>query len=560
MAGIGTRVPGGALRIAYALLTRILTQPEAMDTQGNSYAAQQRLVESLSDPSHYDPAPARVERLETHISHVLLAGDYAYKIKKPLNLGFLDFSTLERRRHFCEEELRLNRRTAPELYLEVVPIGGTPEAPRLGDAAAPIEYAVRMRRFPEAARLDHLLDRGELTPATVDAVARQLAAFHAELPAVGKGSEFGDPAKVRAPVVENFRQIAALPHPAVAAPLLAQLRDWSEQTWQRLSPLLAARKRDGFVRECHGDAHLGNMVLLDGEVVLFDCIEFNPSLRWIDVISEAAFPAMDLASRGHPPLAARFLDGYLAATGDYAGAALLPYYLCYRAMVRAKVAAIRLAQSGLEAAERSVLEAEFGGHVALATRYTQPARPRLLITHGVSGSGKSSGCQPLLESLPALRVRSDLERKRLFGLAPGAPSHSDLAAGIYSEEASARTYARLLELTRGLIDAGLSVIVDATFLQREQRRPFVEFAAAHGTPFAILDFDAPPSVLRARIEARSREGRDPSEADLAVLERQLATREPLDARELSHTITMDTRTTEGLGRLAEALARLQPPA
>lgn len=519
------------------------------------------LIEALHDPRCYDHPVERVELVETHISWVLLAGEYVYKVKKPVDLGFLDFSTLDKRRFCCEEELRLNRRLVPELYLAVVPITGTPAAPRLYGPGAPIEYAVKIRRFAREQELDRLAKRGELRPGHIDDLVATLAAFHRRVAVAGPDSPYGTPEAVTRPVAENFSQITArLESPD---PRLERLRTWSDAAGARLNETFTARRRDGFVRECHGDAHLANMVLHEGSVVLFDCLEFNPELRWIDVMSELAFLVMDLHDRGHPDLARRALNGYLELSGDYAGLAVLRFYLVYRALVRAKVAAIRLHQPGLDPDGQRQAREEYDGYTALAERYTNPARPWLAITHGPSGAGKTWITQRLLESTDAIRVRSDVERKRLHGLAPRARSHSPAGAGLYTPAAGERTYARLAGLADAILAADWPVIVDATFLRRAQREQLRAVARRHDVQFFILDVQAPASLLRERIGGRERHGLDASEAGLAVLERQLASGEPLAAAEQTESVAilndgsaaLETR----LATLAQQLARARMP-
>jgi aminoglycoside phosphotransferase family enzyme/gluconate kinase len=497
------------------------------------------LILALLDPERYDHPVARVELVETHISWVLLAGEYAYKIKKPVDLGFLDFSTLPKRRHFCEEELRLNRRLAPQIYLGVVPITGTIAAPRIGAAGEPIEYAVKMRRFAQEAQLDRVLGRGELKPQHIDALADELARFHGEIAVAAPGTPFGEPDAVYAPMHENFEQIRPRVDAALHAPLV-RLEQWTQAAHKRLASVLAARKRDRFIRECHGDAHLANMALLDSKVVLFDCLEFNENLRWIDIMSELAFAVMDLDDRGRPDFGWRLLNRYLEQTGDYAGLGLLRFYQVYRALVRAKVAAIRLSQPGLRGEDRARAVGEYQGYMELAERYTQPRATPLLITHGVSGSGKSTVAQMLLESYGAVRVRSDVERKRLAGLHPMARSESELDSGLYSADLSRQTYARLGELARIVIGSGLPVIVDATFLRRVQRDAMRALATSLEVPFVILDTTAPDDVLRARVRVRRELGHDVSEATAVVLERQLATRELLGAEERARSVRIET--------------------
>ncbi len=496
------------------------------------------LIQALHDPACYDHAVQDIRAVETHISWVVLTGPYAYKIKKPVNLGFLDFSTLDKRRFYCEEELRLNRRLAESLYLGVTSITGAPASPRLGGAGPAIEYAVKMVQFPEAARLDRMLAQGELRPEHIDLLAQELAEFHGRIAVAGNGMPYGDPEHVYEPVRENFEQIRCRIETADKT-LLQRLRVWSERSFAELHPIFEARKRGGFIRECHGDAHLANMVWRGERVMLFDCLEFNANLRWIDVMSEVAFLVMDLDDRGRPDLARRALNAYLEHTGDYEGLAVFRFYQVYRALVRAKVACIRLYQSGLSEDEKRKVRDEYLGYANLAERYTRDIPASLIITHGLSGSGKTLVSQQLLEAFDAIRVRSDVERKRLHGFGAHARSGSGIDSGIYTSQASERTYARLAELAAIVLRAGRTVIVDAAFLKREQRDRLQAVAEETHVPFAILDLQAAENILRERLSLRARQQREASEAGLAVLDHQLATREPLAADELRVSLTVD---------------------
>lgn len=518
----------------------------AATTDTNHATNQAALATALMDPAVYQlPAGERVERLETHISYVCLAGAHVYKIKKAVDLGFLNFTTLAARRFYCDEELRLNRRFAPALYLAVVPITGTAARPVLAGDGPTIEWAVKMRRFPQDGLLDRLLARGELTPAHIDELAATTAEFHDRSARAGETDAFGTPDAILQPVRANFAALRA--HGAEPLRDIDTLERWSLQQHAVLAPAFHARKRDGFVRECHGDLHLRNIALVDGKITLFDCIEFDPHLRWIDVMSEVAFVVMDLYDRGKPALARRFLNRYLEATGDYAGLPVLRFYIAYRALVRAKIHCIRARQPELGDADRARLLDQYRGYVALAQAQAHPEAPRLMIAHGVSGSGKTTCTQPLLEAAGAVRVRSDIERKRLQRLAPLARTASPVGGGTYAADATARTYERLLELAGTVIDAGYTVIVDATFLKKTQRDMFRRYAVARGSPFVILDIVADEATMRARIRQRLAAQRDASEADLAVLEHQLATQEPLQPDELSYRAEIDsTRMTEGI--------------
>ncbi|WP_296528917.1 bifunctional aminoglycoside phosphotransferase/ATP-binding protein [Rhodoferax sp.] len=486
------------------------------------------LIQALLEPKRYPGAVGRVELVQTHISWVLLAGDFAYKIKKPVKLSFLDFSTLALRQRYCESELRLNRRFAPDLYLEVLAIGNTPQDPQWGASSTPIEYAVKMRRFDEAGRLDHVCARGELLPRHLSDLADTVSVFHLAAAVAPPNSPFGAPPQVIGPMRDNFDALLEGLPTADLPNRLKALRAWTEAQFAQLTPLLQTRKQAGWVRECHGDLHLANLVLIDERVRMFDGIEFSDRLRWIDLASEVAFTYVDLLAHQQPGLADWFINEYLSRTGDYEAAALLHFYGVYRAMVRAKVAAIRTRQT--QNAGREAL-----AYIALAERLMTPPAARLVITHGLSGCGKTVASNHLLLSdahASTLRLRSDVERKRLFGLSSSERSGATLNQGIYALDAHGRTYDHLGEQARRLLRAGWSVIVDATFLRRVDRDAFRALARACDVAFSILAPQATPKQLRERILARHALGQDASEATLDVLAQQLATLEPLEPEEV----------------------------
>ncbi|RMF95913.1 MAG: hypothetical protein D6727_09675, partial [Gammaproteobacteria bacterium] len=483
-----------------------------------------QLIANLLDPARFPDPAGEVELIQTHISWVLLAGGYAYKIKKPVDLGFLDFSSLERRRFFCHEELRLNRRLAADYYLDVLPIGGSPAAPRIGSEPA-IEYALKMRRFPQAAQFDRLLAAGRLLPGQLDDLARRIADFHAAAAAAPAGSRFGGLALIAAEARENFASLRqALDAPAAMAGVEA-LAGWTESQLTRLAGVIEARRRAGRVRECHGDLHLRNLAWVDGRALAFDCIEFSEELRWIDVINEIAFLVMDLHAWQRPAMAWRFANTWLERSGDYAGVAVLRFYLVYRALVRAKVEA---------------LAADFAAcrrYLALAAALKSGRRPFLLLTRGPSAAGKSHHSRWLAERLGAIRIRSDVERKRMLGLPAEADAAAPPGEGIYAPAVSRRVYRRLAELAGAVLQAGYPAIVDAVCATQAQRRQLGEVATRHGLPVLLVEFTASPATLRRRIRERPREV---SDAGLAVLEAQLARWEPLDADEQARAITVPT--------------------
>lgn len=476
-----------------------------------------------------------VDLLETHISYVLLTGQHAYKIKKAVKLDFLDFGSLERRLHYCREELRLNQRYAPHLYLGVVSIGGSTDAPQMESAGPAIEYAVKMREFPQKFLAENLLRSGELNERHIDQIAATLAAFHNICQKAATNSRHGSSAQILQTVRDNFLEIRPFLSADEDLADLKQVEQWTETEFAIHANAFDERKADGFVRECHGDLHLGNLALIDDEMSFFDCIEFNEDLRWIDVMSEVAFLVMDLDARQAPEYAYRLLNAYLQDAGDYAGLAVLRFYVVYRAVVRAKIALLRMPQrNGVEDVE---LMGKYRAYMRLARRWIEFSPAGIVMMHGLSGSGKSYLSQRLLQMSGAIRLRSDVERKRLVDLPAKADSKSAICGDLYADTATRATYRRLFFLAQSVLKAGFTVIVDAAFLQRWQRRMFSDWAVSQKVPVAILDVTAPQTVLRERVAQRALQSTDVSEADLRVLDHQLTAEEPIGVDETALVLT-----------------------
>jgi len=488
------------------------------------------LIAALQNPALFPHPVTEFQVIETHISWVLLTGEFAYKIKKPVDFGFLDFTTLAQRKHFCEEELRLNQRLAADLYLELVPITGNDHAPQLGGAGQPLEYAVKMRQFAQSALLDAVQARGGLTAAHIDDLAAQIGGFHRTAAPVPDGHPLCSVEAIAAPMRENFVQIEPLLTDESDKKQLAALNDWMQSTIQRLSPLLAQRGAGGKIRECHGDLHLGNAILREnGQVALFDCIEFNEGFRRIDQALDAAFLAMDLQDRGLDGLAHRFTNAWLEQTGDWQALELFPLYKAHRALVRAKVGLFRLGQAGDEAQGKAII-AQYRAYIMLAERYSVIPSPFLLILHGLSGSGKSYLARQIGDASGAICLRSDVERKRLF----------EQPQARYSEQANQATYQHLHHLAEKALHAGCPVIVDAAYLRRSEREAARMIAENAAVPWLILACEAPLPVMEQRIAERKRAGVDPSDADFAVLRAQQGFIEPLDTGEIPCSLCVDT--------------------
>lgn len=525
-------------------------------------------VDGLLSPSAYPHPVGEVKLVETHISWVFLTGPYAYKVKKPVSLGFLDFSSFERRRHFCHEEVRINRRFAPGLYLGVVPIGGTPSAPRVGDdTLGVLEWGVKLVQFDENDRLDARLDTGRLGPEDCRRLGAEIASVEAALDVADPSSGQGAPDRLSAVFTANLDQVRL--HRPDLAPDADAVGAWLRGRLTRDRDAFLARVAAGRIRECHGDLHLANIVLLDGRPVAFDAIEFNPDLRWIDVAADVAFVTMDLAFRGRADLAAEVTSAWMEAADDHAAATVLPVHRAARAVVRAAVSAIRAAQPGCPAEVARLARDATGRYLAFARALARAARPSLIVVTGPSGSGKSTLAGTCVGRFGAVRLRSDVERKRISGMTATERPSANRVAALYSSRTTRRVYERLASLAGGLLAAGSTVVVDATCTARWQRDLLASAARDARVGLAWLEIDLPLDMLLSRVEDRARIGTDPSDATAATVRAQLAAREPFDAAEVRpmhgpgcvlHRV-LDAQT---LARpepiLDEVMARLDQPA
>jgi aminoglycoside phosphotransferase family enzyme/predicted kinase len=478
---------------------------------------QRHTIAFLGDPSTH--GGAAVERHETHISLVFLAGERAYKLKRAVAYAYLDFSTAEKRRQACEAELALNRRTAPELYLEVRPIRRGPDG-RVGWEADGdiVDWVVVMRRFRQERRLDAIAEAGELTLPLLHALAAHIAAFHDE---AEQCRDHGGAAAMAELVRENDECLRGSRSVAFPDAQVRELREQSGEWVRRLAGLLDGRRAEGKVRRCHGDLHLRNICVLDGTPVLFDCLEFSEAFATIDVLYDLAFLLMDLGHQGHPDAANRVFNRYLDLTGEGDGLAAMPLFLSLRAAIRAHVMAIALksdADASAAAEPRRYLDA--------AIAALKPSPPRLIAIGGLSGTGKSTIASKLaatLGALPGARVlRSDVIRKRLFGLDPEAR----LPESAYSAEMTSRVYETIRTQASAALRAGYCAIIDAVALRPEERQSFAEVARQAQAPFAGLWLTAPAEMLIARVAARLH---DASDATREIVAQQLrADTGPLD--------------------------------
>lgn len=514
------------------MITNTLGDPTACVAAGGFDIAE------LLTPSAYRHPVYRPRMCETNLSWVILTGPFAYKVKKAVQLDFVDASTLAKRRHLCEEELRLNRRLAAALYLDVISITREDGHLRVDGDGHVVEYAVRMRQFDSSEELCALLERGEVSQRELADLGERLAAFHANAPTAACSGNFTHTEDLHDAVLGNLATLLSHLGPGVDVPELGFLIDWTHDYLHQSLPQLRMREQCGAIRECHGDLHARNIVRWCGQLVPFDCLEFAPKLRWIDVMNDVAFLQMDLTAHGRKDLAFAFLNAYLERTGDYAGVRHLSFYSVYRALVRAMVDSLG-AES--DAARRREFQNRLRMRVKAAAQYVNRSAPTLFIMHGLSGSGKSWLSERLASRLGAVRMRSDVERRRLNG-SLSVPSLHDRAyeEGPYAPEMSRRTYARLLESAESCLKGGMDTIVDAAFLTSENRRSFRDLAEREGVPFIILSCEADPVVLAQRVQERADSRIGPSDAGPEVLKRQLQDQQRLCPQEQPDVIQIDT--------------------
>ena len=504
-------------------------------------AALPRQLRGLLMPAAYPHPVESVELVQTHVAWVLLTGPFAYKIKRPVHYPFVDQRSAEHRAFLCREELRLNRRFAADLYLEVSNVTTVAGEARIGGDGEIIEHAVRMVQFAQEDELDRLLAAGRVDPAVLGAFGRSLAEIHSRLPIVAAGAPWGGADRVRSLVLENLEQAMQACEPYLAPGRLQPLREMLPERLERSAAWIERRREAGRVRECHGDLHARNVVMREGRLLAFDCMEFSEAFRWIDVADEIAFLSADLKARGHAAHAHAFLAGYLSDSGDYEACRVLGMYEAYRAMVRAKVTALGwtdLAQA--REIDRGRARGEVESYAAAALAALAPGQALLVLVGGLSGSGKTWLAARLAPSLGAIHLRSDVERKRLAGLRETARTESPLRQGLYAPAANERVYEHLAACAEQVAAGGYRVIVDATFGRREDRMRFSALASRLGIAVRLLHCRASPEVLRQRVARRHALGTDASEADLDVLQWQEAHEEPIDAGEGLAVTEVDT--------------------
>ena len=491
--------------------------PKRSNTESAVMSDHKQLGPALLRSEAFPHPVESLQLLETHISWVVLTGRFAYKIKKPVRFPFVDYSTLSLRKHYCHEELRLNSRLAPDIYLNVVPIMSCVGKLSVGGDGELVDCAVRMREFPQTSIFAAQLADGRVSPEHIDDLGRLLAGFH-QSAEVATNSARISADHLYEQTYDNVEYLSKFFSHGTRKALLEETADWVRNRFGQLIPVFQKRISNGFIRHCHGDMHLENIIIFNDKVQVFDCIEFNPELQWIDCTNDLAFPVMDLLAHDRPDLAYRLLSVYLEQTGDYAGLEPFDFFQVYRALVRAKVSLMRDESS-------AVAKGKSEKYLNVAANFTKRIPPRLWITYGVAGSGKSTAAMRLVESLGAVRIRSDVERNRLFGDLPTDKK--------YSATSTQAVYHHLATLTETAIGSGYSVVVDATFLKREFREMFAEIARRLQLRFGIVECEANPATLRQRVASRTA---DASEATVEIIDAQLKSRDPLTADEISVTV------------------------
>ncbi len=506
--------------------------------------AQSKIVNAFFCPEFYDHPVDYIKLVETHISWVFLTGSFAYKIKKPVDFGFLNFTTLKQRNYFCHQELLLNSRFAPSIYIEVLPVTESESGLSLAGQGKVIDYAIKMNQFDQQCLFNSLLRNHQVELYHIDNLIDAVADFHHKINIAGSDVNFGSAQEVLKPVAENFSILINSQLCKQDKQNLTSLFEQVLAMYELIQPYLLKRKKLGFIRECHGDLHLGNITIIENKVLLFDGIEFNDSFRWIDTMSDCAFLIMDLQDHEQTVFANHFLNGYLLKTGDYSGLFVLKFYKLYRAMVRAKVAGLRLQQQKKKSIAYKNTLNELRNYLQLAQDYLhithlqkknqnreQQNRNFLAVSFGLSGSGKSWVCSQLVDQLGAIQICSDVERKRLFG---------ESVEDLYSESITEKIYYHLMEMTEQILNAGYSVIVDATFLDKKWRQKFHSIAGKYQIPFHIISCYADQKTIKQRLRTRQNEMNPSSDANVAVMKRQLKKMAKLSDEEKRYEVSVNT--------------------
>ncbi len=488
------------------------------------------LIQAMLQPGFYPhPVTEPIELLQTHASYVFLTGEFAYKLKKPVNFGFLDYSTVAQRQHCCQEELRLNQRGAQELYLAVLPISTTGQQFVLNGSGEIVEYALQMVQFPQTALLSNMFEAGAVTADQIVEMAKVVAVYHAGAQTTEYISSFGHIPTLRRSIEENYQQTTKYIGIAQTPQHYAETKAFTDRFFDQHPEVFVDRVQGNFIRECHGDLHLRNVCYWPDRIQLFDCIEFNETFRYVDTMYDVAFATMDLTARGRTDLSNVFLNNYLEQTGDWEGLQVLPLYLSRQAYVRAKVTSFLLDDPTIAAVDRAAAQTTAQDYYQLAWQYTQQPTGRLIVMAGLSGSGKSTVARQIAQQLNAIHLRSDAVRKHLGGIALTDKGGTDL----YSPAMTTHTYSRLQFLGIKLARQGYTVILDAKFDRQSWRSPLLQ----SGLPVQIVHCQASAPVLVTRLQQRTG---DIADATADLLTGQAASWENFTVAEAKYVMAINT--------------------
>ncbi|HVN76039.1 MAG TPA: AAA family ATPase [Thermoanaerobaculaceae bacterium] len=481
-----------------------------------------RLVEHLSNPAFYPEPTTGVEVIQTHISFIFLTDAHAYKVKKPVDFGFLDYTTLAKRRQMCEREVALNSRLCPDIYLGVIELNESDGSLSIGGPGETVEVAVKMRRLPRERMLRQVLARGEGNEALFERIAVTLADFHRRAPAPRTGEGMSGVERPKFNCDENFAQTEKYIGSLLPRRAFELIRNSTDLFFKRKGGLFARRVEERRIVDGHGDLHLDSICATD-PVRIFDCIEFNERFRIQDAAEEVGFLAMDLEFHGYAPFARKFVEAYVAASGDAELLELLAFYKTYRAYVRAKINSFASDDPHIPAAARDASRATASHYYELAAHYAAACNPRrLIVTCGLTGSGKSTLARKLGELYSLQLIRSDVVRKELVGIAPDERRWLPYDQGEYSPEMTDRTYAEMLERAKALLEVGHSVVLDGCYTKRLQRDGAVDLARRLGVPFLLLECRTSEDVIRERLERRAQKAGTVSDGRWEIYHRQLA--------------------------------------
>jgi aminoglycoside phosphotransferase family enzyme/predicted kinase len=462
------------------------------------------LVQALLEPKAYPESPKRIELVQTQMSFVFLTDDYAYKVKKPVNLGYLDYTTHEKRQFYCQKEVELNRRLCPKVYLGVVPITRYRGAILVAGKGEVIEHAVKMRRLPQEAMMDVLLAKNHVSPEMITSVAKKLVAFHHKAETNASISAFGNIKAITQNTEENFSQTNKYIGNTISPAKYQHIKDYTNSFIEKNTPLFDKRIAQGRIRDCHGDLHTAHICFADG-ICIYDCIEFNDRFRYCDVASEVAFLAMDLDHYGRADLSRSLVNAYIAESRDRELLTLLGFYKCYRAYVRGKVESFKLDDPYIAPAEKSHTLEIASSYFDLAHAYTR-SRPILFITTGLVGTGKTALAQALAKRLGLMVISSDVTRKQLAGIPVTERRFEKLDTGIYSPEFSRKTYDKMFSEAKAILSDGGSVILDASFVKARERLKAKGLASDIGADFIIIECTLDEESIKQRLAQRLEQG------------------------------------------------------